>query len=141
MESTGARRREGAAPQSFLPTNEEGDDESVSMCDGGGTMIFSEEGGAAGTDSEGHVTGAINRQQAMNALKMEEWRKFRKKKCKVIRPNDKLVIGSRVIHNRKILDRTKRSKTTDTNLPLKGSGRSKRCTTHPPQRQRESGYV
>ena len=29
----------GAAPQSFLPTNEEGDEESVSMYDGG-TMIF-----------------------------------------------------------------------------------------------------
>ena len=37
-----------AAPQSFLPTNGEGseegvsmcDEESVSMCDGGGTMIF-----------------------------------------------------------------------------------------------------
>ena len=31
---------EGAAPQSSLPTNEEGDEESLSMCDGGGTMIF-----------------------------------------------------------------------------------------------------
>ena len=31
---------EGAAPQSSLPTNEEGDEESVSMCDGGGAMIF-----------------------------------------------------------------------------------------------------
>ena len=31
---------EGAAPQSSLPTNEEGNEESVSMCDGGGTMIF-----------------------------------------------------------------------------------------------------
>ena len=30
----------GAAPQSFLATNEEGDEENVSMCDGGGTMIF-----------------------------------------------------------------------------------------------------
>ena len=31
---------EGAAPQSSLPTNEEGDEKSMSMCDGGGTMIF-----------------------------------------------------------------------------------------------------
>ena len=31
---------EGAAPQGSLPTNEEGDEESVSMYDGGGTMIF-----------------------------------------------------------------------------------------------------
>ena len=26
--------------QSSLPTNEEGDEDSVSMCDGGGTMTF-----------------------------------------------------------------------------------------------------
>ena len=31
---------EGAAPQSSLPTNEEGDEENVAMCDGGGKMIF-----------------------------------------------------------------------------------------------------
>ena len=31
---------EGAVSQSSLPTNEEGDEESVSMYDGGGTMIF-----------------------------------------------------------------------------------------------------
>ena len=31
---------EGAAPQSSLPTNEEGNKSSVSMCDRGGTMIF-----------------------------------------------------------------------------------------------------
>ena len=31
---------EEAVPQRSLPTNEEGDEESVSMCDGGGTMIF-----------------------------------------------------------------------------------------------------
>ena len=31
---------EGAAPQSYLPTNEKGDEEGMSMCDGGGTMIF-----------------------------------------------------------------------------------------------------
>ena len=30
----------GTAPQRFLPTNEEGDDESMSRCDGGGTMVF-----------------------------------------------------------------------------------------------------
>ena len=33
---------------------------------------FSEEGGATGADSESHVTGAVNRLQAMNALEMEE---------------------------------------------------------------------
>ena len=78
----------------------------------------------------------------MNALEMEEWWKVqRKKKCKVARPNDKLVVGARVIYNRKILDRMKRSRSIDVDLPLKDSGRSKGCTTHLPQRQRESVYV
>ena len=31
---------EGGAPQSSLPTNEEGNEESLSMCDGGGTVFF-----------------------------------------------------------------------------------------------------
>ena len=36
--------------------------------------------------------------QAMNALEMEEWRKVgRTKKCKMARPNDKLVAGARMI--------------------------------------------
>ena len=43
---------------------------------------FSEQGRATGADSEGNVTGAVDRQQAMNTLEMEEWRKVRKKKCK-----------------------------------------------------------
>ena len=41
---------------------------------------FSDESGAAGPDSEGHVTGAGNRKKTMNALEMEEWRKVRRKK-------------------------------------------------------------
>ena len=106
---------EEAGPQSSLPTSEEGDEES--MCDSGGTCDFLEEGGATGVDSEGHVTGAVNRQQAMNTPDMEKWRKARKKKCKVARPNDKLVVGARVIYNRKVLDRTERSKSTDVDLP------------------------
>ena len=72
---------------------------------------------------------------------MEEWRKVCKKKCKVARSNDMLVVGARVIYNRKRLDRTERSKITDVDLPLKSSRRSKSCTTHPLQRQRVSGYV
>ena len=59
----------------------------------------SEEGGATGADSEGHVTGAVNRQQAMNTPEMEEGRNVWKKKCKVARPNDKLVVRARVIYN------------------------------------------
>ena len=41
------------------------------MCDGGGTMIFQMKVGLPLADSEGHVTGAVNRQKAMNALEME----------------------------------------------------------------------
>ena len=32
---------------------------------------YVEKGGDTGADSEGHVIGAVNRQQAMNALEME----------------------------------------------------------------------
>ena len=77
----------------------------------------------------------------MNALEMKEWRRVWKKKCKVARPHDKLVVGARVIYNRKRLGRTERSKNTYVDLPLKGSGRSKRCNTHPTQRPRESENV
>ena len=91
-----------------------------------------EGGGATRADSEEHVTGAVNQQQTMNALEMKEWRKFRKKKCKVARLNDKLVVGARVIYNRKILDRMKKSTSTDVDIPVKVSGWSKKCTTHPP---------
>ena len=45
----------------------------------------------------------------MNVLEMEECRKYQKKeKCKVARPNDKLVVRTRVIYDIKILDRTER---------------------------------
>ena len=108
---------EGAAPQSSLPTNEEGDKESVSMCDGGGTMIF-ERKVELPEPIKRYVTGAVSQQQAMNALEMEEWREIRKKKCKVARPNDKLVVGARVIYKRQILSRTERSRSTDVNLAL-----------------------
>ena len=67
------------------------------MCDGGGHDVLSEESGATGPDSEGHVTGAVNRQKMMNALEMEEWRKVRRKKWKVARPNDKLVVRARIL--------------------------------------------
>ena len=60
---------------------------------------FAEEGGDAGADSERRVTGTVNRQQAMNALEMEEWRKIqRKKKYKMARPNGKLVVRARMIY-------------------------------------------
>ena len=66
---------------------------------------FSEEGGATGADSEDHVTGAVNRQRAINALEMEEWEKVqRKKKWKVARSNDKLVVGARMSYKRNVKD-------------------------------------
>ena len=92
---------EGAAPQSSLPTNKKCDEEIMSTCDVRRHDDFSQEGGATVADSEGHVTGAVSRQQAMNALEMSEGRKVRKNKCKVARLNDQLVVGARVIYNRK----------------------------------------
>ena len=66
---------------------------------------FAEEGRNARADSEEHVTEAVNRQQAINALEMKERGKVRrKKKCTVARPNDKLVVGARVIYKRKMKD-------------------------------------
>ena len=68
-----------------------------------GLEDFAEEGGNTGADREGHVTGTAHRQQATNALEMEEWWKARgKKKCKVARPNDKLEVGVRMIYKRKM---------------------------------------
>ena len=41
----------------------------------------------------------------MNALELEEWRKVRrKKKCRVARPNDKLVVGVKVIYKKNTKD-------------------------------------
>ena len=66
---------------------------------------FAEEGGDTGANGEGHVAGIVNRQQAMNALDMKEWRKTRrKKKCKVTRPNKNLVVGAKVIYKREVKD-------------------------------------
>ena len=67
-----------------------------------GHDVFSEESGATGPDSEGHVTGAVNRQKTMNALEMEEWRKVRRKKWKVARLNGRLVVRARMIYKRKM---------------------------------------
>ena len=63
-----------------------------------------EESGATGPDSEGHATGAVNRQKTMNALEIKAWRKVRRKKWKVALPNDKLVVRTRMIYKRKMKD-------------------------------------
>ena len=68
-----------------------------------GHDVLSEKSGVTGPDSEGRVTGAVNRQK-MNALEMEEWRKVRRKKWKVARPNDKLVVRARTIYKTKMKD-------------------------------------
>ena len=69
-----------------------------------GHDVLSEESGATGPDSEGHATGAVNRQKTMNALEMKEWKKVRRKKWKVARPNGKLVVRARVIYKRNMKD-------------------------------------
>ena len=66
--------------------------------------VLSEESGATGPDSEGHAIGVVNRQKTMNALEMEEWRKVRRKKWKVARPNGKLVVRSRMFYKTKMKD-------------------------------------
>ena len=59
----------------------------------------------AGANSEGHVTGTVSRQQAMNALKMEEWRKaWKNNKYEMARPNGNLVVGARMVYKRKMKD-------------------------------------
>ena len=69
-----------------------------------GHGVLSEESGATGPDSEGHVTGAVNRQKTINGLEMEKWKKVRRKKWKVARPNGKLVVRARMIYKRKVED-------------------------------------
>ena len=64
---------------------------------------FVNEAGNTGPDSGGHVIGTENRQQSMDSPEMEEWRKARRKwKCKVARPNDKLVVGNKMLYKKKI---------------------------------------
>ena len=83
----------GAAPQSFLPTNE-GGNEKRRFCRGD-----------TKADSERHAIRAVNRQHTMNAQEIGKWRKVRtKKKIKVARPNVKLVVGARVAYKINIKD-------------------------------------
>ena len=64
-----------------------------------GLDSVAKEGGDTESDSGGHITGTVHRQQAMNSLDIEEWRKARRiKKCKMARQNDKLVVGARMIY-------------------------------------------
>ena len=122
VESAGARRRRRSSTAKFSDDERGRRRRERVGVRRRGHGDFSEEGGATENDNNGHVPGTVDRQQAMNALEMEEWRKVRKKKYKLARPNGKLVIGARVIYNIKRLDRTERSKSTDVDLPLKSFG-------------------
>ena len=109
VESTGARRRGRSSAAKFSA-----DDRKRRRGRRRGASVgvrwreldnSAEESGDAGADIEGHITEIVNRQQAMNALEMDEWRKVRrKKKCKMARPNGKLVVGARMINKRKMKD-------------------------------------
>ena len=94
-ESTGARKYErSSAAKFFVDERERRRGECVNMRRREHDD-FAEESGDTGADSEGHVAGAVNRQQAMNALEMKEWSEVRrKKKSKVAQPLDKLVVGA-----------------------------------------------
>ena len=105
MELTDARRFKRSSAAKFS-ADERGRrrEECVDM-QRRGRDDFKEQGGATGANSEGHATLAVNRQQAMNALENEDWKKVRrKKKCKMARPSDKLVVGARVVYKRNMKD-------------------------------------
>ena len=104
VEPAGARRR-GRRSTAKFSADERGRqrEECVDVRRRGHDVLL-EESGATGPDSEGHVTGAVNRQKTMNALEMEEWRKVRRKIWKVARPNDKLVVRARMIYKKKMKD-------------------------------------
>ena len=101
VESTGTRRRERSSAAKFSADERGRRREECVDVRRRGLDDFAEEDGDTGADSEGHATKAVNWQQVINVLEMEEWRKVRKKKkCKVARPNDKLVVGARRIYKR-----------------------------------------
>ena len=76
VESTGARRRErssaaksSADDRRSRRVRREGEYAGMRRR---GLDDFAEEGADTGADSEGHATGTVNRQQAMDAMEMEE---------------------------------------------------------------------
>ena len=103
VESTGAHRRGRSSAAKYSTDDRRSRrkrrrEEYVDMRQRG-LDDFGEKCGGTGADSEGHAIGAVSRQQTMNALEMEEWRKFRrKKKNRVARPNDKLVVEVKVMY-------------------------------------------
>ena len=135
VESTGARRRGKSSAAEFVTDYQRNGRgrrrrERVGVRRRG-RDDFAGKGVDTGAERGGYVTGTENRQQAMNSLEMEEWRKTRtKKKCEKARPNDKVLVGARMIYKNMRKDGgMARSKCTKVDLSLKGSGRSKRCTT------------
>ena len=105
VESTGARMCERSSAAIFSADERERRRGECVDVRRRGHDDFSEEDRATGADSEGHITGAVNRQKTMNALEMEEWREaWREKKWKVARPNEKLVVGAMMIYKRNMND-------------------------------------
>ena len=75
VESMGAPRRERSIAAKFSGNEQGRRREECVDVRRRGLDDFAGEGGDTGADSEGHVTGVVNRQQAMNALEMGERRK------------------------------------------------------------------
>ena len=103
MESTDARRRERSSATKFSADDRGRRRKELVDLHRRGLNDFAE--GDIGADSEGHVTGAVNRQQAMNAL--EKWRVEKSSEIEEMqggRPNDKHVVGARVIYKRNMKD-------------------------------------
>ena len=86
MESVDARRRGRSRTAKFSSDERERRRRKCVDVRRWGHHDFSEGDGATGADTERHLTGTVNRQQAMKALEMENYRKVRKKECKVVRP-------------------------------------------------------
>ena len=72
VESAGARRRGKSSTAKFSADRRGRRRQECVDMRRQGHDDFPGEGGATGADSERHVTGAVNRQQAMNALEMKE---------------------------------------------------------------------
>ena len=64
-----------------------------------GLVGFAGKDGDTEVDCEEHIIGTKNWQQSMDSPEMERWRKARRKrKCKVVRLKDKLVVGTTMLY-------------------------------------------
>ena len=92
----------GAAPQRFLPTNVEGDEKVVSMCDSRGAMIL--QGNVELPEPIARECHRSSKPAASDEctgdIRAEE--SSEQEKCKVTRPHGKLVVEARGIYKRKM---------------------------------------